>query len=265
MKIFKHIAVTVVVLLFAAACKKSENKKNDNANIEFSVVTVVDEAENYTSDTTIYNVITINYVEAKSNNPQDTAVVSNINKDFFAWLSPFFLTNEKYMLTEDNIKDAIANEIKAFIEDINTDETLADCETCRYAEFSVDTCKLYQTDKIVSIAYNYYQYSGGAHGYSGFATFNYDRQTAKSITIDNLSTNIAELTTIAEKVFVQKNGDIKDFWFENEKFYLPNIFYFTETQIVFYYSIYEIAPYAAGSVTVEIDYNQVKNLVEYIQ
>lgn len=264
MKLLKHIVIAAFAMLFVIACKKSEDKKNANADIEFNVISVTDGAANYTDDTTIYNAIKINYIEAINNNQQD-AVVDNINKDFFTWLSSFLFSEEGYAVTKNNIKDAIASEIKRFIKDINEDESFTDCETCRQAEFSIDTCGLYQTDKIISISYYYYTYSGGAHGLYGITTFNYNKQTTQPITIDNLSTNISELTAIAEKAFIKQNGDIKKFWFEHEKFYLPNIFYFTEKGIVFYYSIYEIASYAEGAITFELDYNQVKNLTEYVK
>jgi hypothetical protein len=263
MKILKHTVITVIAILFAVACKKNENNKNASTNIEFNVVTVADSTENYVSDSTISNVIKINYYEAKSNNTQDS-VADNINNDFYTWISSFLFVEENYAVTKDNINDATASEIKRFLKDIYEDESLADCETCRQAEFSIDTCGLYQTDKIISIVYSHYSYSGGAHGYYGITTFNYNRQTAEAITIDNLSTDIDELTAIAEKIFIQQNGDVKNFMFEDDKFYLPNIFYFTEKGIVFYYSIYEIASYAEGDITIELDYNQIKNLIEYV-
>ena len=266
MQIFKLLVVTCIIMIFIVACKKSDNKTNDNVtvNIEFNVITVADSVENYTNDSTLYNVIKISYFEAKGDSTQKL-FIDNINEDFFTWLSSFLFTEAQYTVTKNNINDVVTAEIKKFINDIDADESLIDCESCRNAELAIDASEFYQTDKIMSIVYSHYQYSGGAHGYYGIATFNYSKQTAEPITINNLSANIDELTTIAEKAFIRQIGDIKDFWFDGGIFYLPKIFYFTEKGIVFYYSIYEIACYADGAITLELEYNQVKNLIKYMK
>lgn len=266
MTIFKHLIITAIVIVFAAACKKNDNKKDNGTNVNFSLVTIVDSAKNYTQDTTIRNDVSISYLNAESNSPE-MSFADSINKDFFAWISPFYFAEKQslHLITKNNIKDAVASSIKKFIQNVSEDESLVDCETCKMAEFILDTVSLYQTGKIISIAYNFYHYSGGAHGYYGITAFNYDMQTTSRITPDNLSANIDELTAIAEKAFIRQHGDISDFNFDNNKFYLPKIFYFTEKGIVFYYSIYEIAPFAAGAITVELGYNEIKNIVEYIE
>ncbi|MDR0421143.1 MAG: DUF3298 and DUF4163 domain-containing protein [Prevotellaceae bacterium] len=253
-----QIVAATVLIMSAFACNTNKNK----SSIEFIPVTVTDSSSNYSDDTTMFNIIQINYLEAKSNT--DDSIANIINQDFFAYLQQFFFAeNADMTMTKDNIQDIIASEIKTFIKDISEEESLADCESCRIAELSIGS-SVYQTDKIISLVYRYYQYSGGAHGDSGCMAFNYNREDGAPITIDNLTADIDELTEIAEKAFVEQNGTLADYWFEDDRFYLPEVFYFEKNKIVFCYNIYEIAPYTAGSIILELNNDDVKHLIDYI-
>ncbi|MDR1348769.1 MAG: DUF3298 and DUF4163 domain-containing protein [Prevotellaceae bacterium] len=250
--------VAIVFIMSVFACKT-----NNKFNIEVTSKTVADSSCNYTDDTTINNVITINYLEAKCVSGEN-CIAETVNQDFFTWLKQFFFVDyNDTEITKDNLKDAVASEIKAFIKDVNEDESLADCESCRYAELSVSS-SLYQNSSIISSVYMYYQYSGGAHGGYGCTAFNYSKKDGTPITVENLSTNIDELTAIAEKAFVEQNGEITDYWFEDNKFYLPDVFFFTENKIEFYYNLYEIASYAAGAIVIELNNDDVKHLIDYL-
>ncbi|MDR0754025.1 MAG: DUF3298 and DUF4163 domain-containing protein [Prevotellaceae bacterium] len=256
MNILKQFAVTVICITFVFACKT-----NSKSNFEFMPVTVADSIQNYSNDTAISNIISIKYFDAKNTKSGDS-VADNINNDFFAWLEPFF-DNGGELLTKDNLKDAVASEIKRFIKDINEDESLADCESCKHAELFIDTRPVYQNGKIISLVYSFNQYSGGAHGTYGLATFNY-KKDGTPVTTENLSSDIDELTAVARQAFIRQNGELANFWFDNDEFYLSDVFYFTEKSVVFYYSLYEIAPYSAGDINVEINNDDVKHLIEYI-
>ncbi|MDR1985037.1 MAG: DUF3298 and DUF4163 domain-containing protein [Prevotellaceae bacterium] len=259
MKTLTKIIITVIFITSVFACKK-----NNKANLEFTVVTVADSSRNYTNDTTISNFISISYFESKKTNSENF-IADIINQDFFAWLGSFLFAEDSVTLTKNNLNDVIATDIKRFIKDTNEDESIIDCETCKHIELSIDTFLLYQNSKIVSLAYSYYQYSGGAHGFYGQIAFNYDKKDGTPVTIDNLSTNIAELTAIAEQAFIKQNGELKDYWFEDDVFFLPDAFYFTEGKITFYYSIYEIASFAAGDITVELNNDDIKHIIDYIE
>ncbi|MDR3227380.1 MAG: DUF3298 and DUF4163 domain-containing protein [Prevotellaceae bacterium] len=257
MKALKQIIIAAIFITAVFACKKS-----DKTNVEFTFITVADSTGNYTDDTTINCFISISYYDAKCNGNK-TFLADSINKDFFAWLS--ISEDSEIVVTRDNLKECVAAEINRFIKEINEDESLADCESCRYSEHIVEPQLQYQNSKIVSLVYSYYQYSGGAHGMYGITTFNYDKKDGTVVNIDNLSSNIDSLTVIAQKAFVEQNGSLDDFWFDDDGFYLPNTFYFDTDYIIFYYHLYDIAPYAAGDFKVMLSNDEVKHLVKYIE
>ncbi|MDR2652901.1 MAG: DUF3298 and DUF4163 domain-containing protein [Prevotellaceae bacterium] len=256
LSILKQFVVAAIFMTSVFACKT-----NNKSSLEFKLVTVADSSLNYSNDTTISNVISINYFEATAGDKN--SIADSINKDFFEWLGAFF-DNDGETLTKDNLKDVVASEIKKFIKEINEEDGyLFDCEACRHTELFVDAEPIYQNGKITSLVYSFYQYSGGAHGAHGITSFNYTKD-GTLVTIENLSTNIDELTAIAEQVFINQNGEVKDYWFDDDKFYLPDVFFFTENSIVFYYGIYEIAAYAAGDIYIELNNEEVKHLIDYI-
>jgi hypothetical protein len=262
MKKTGKLCIIVVAIIFVTsdfACKT-----DSKMNVEFTPIAVADSSSNYSDDTTINNVITVNYLEAKYANGENS-IADMMNHDFFAWLKQFFSNDyADITITKNNLKDVVASKIKTFIKDINEDEMLVNCESCRHAELSIESSS-YQNSNIVSLVHRFYQYSGGAHGNYGCTAFNYNKKDGTSIAVENLSTNIDGLTAIAEKAFVEQNGKLTDFQFENNRFYLPDVFYFTENGIVFYYNIYEIAPYATGAVILELNNDDVKHLVDYLK
>jgi hypothetical protein len=245
-----------ICMAFVFACKT-----DIKSNIEFTPLTVADSSHNYSNDTAINNIISIKYFEAKSEE-NGNSVANIINGDFFAWISPFFDIDSE-QITKNNLKNVVASSIKTFIKDINEDKLLVDCVSCKHAELLVEPRQAYQNDRIVSLVYSFSQYSGGAHGNYGIATFNY-KKDGTPLTVENLSTNIDELAKIAEQAFIKQNGELAKFQFDGGKFYLPDVFYFTEKSVKFYYSLYEIAPYAAGDIYVELDNDEVKHLIDYI-
>jgi hypothetical protein len=255
-KVLLNAIFTVICMASVIACKTDKK-----INFEFIPVSVADSSYNYSNDTAINGMVSIKYFEAKSEE-NGNYVADKINNDFFAWLSPFFEIDSE-QITKENMKDVVASSIKTFIKDVNENESLADCAPCKHAELFVEPRQVYQNDRIVSLVYSFRQYSGGAHGNYGTATFNY-KKDGTSVTLENLSTNIDELEEIAEQAFIKQNGELAKFQFDNNKFYLPNVFYFTEKSVVFYYCLYEIAPYSAGDIYVELDNDKVKHLIDYI-
>ncbi|MBM3921534.1 MAG: DUF3298 domain-containing protein, partial [Sphingomonadales bacterium] len=71
---------------------------------------------------------------------------------------------------------------------------------------------------------------------------------------------------IAEKTFrkakgMDDNADISKTWFWNGKFYLPDNFAYTEKGILFFYNVYEIAPYEQGETELLLDYQTLGKLL----
>jgi hypothetical protein len=251
---------TAVVALSLAAC----NSKNSAEKIEFvfTPASIIDHSKNYTDDKTINNNVDINYYEVSDKNKGETPFADSINKDFYyfvALMSSNF--DYKETLTKSNIKDFVSKEMKKFIDGVHK-KTIKH----RTSDFIVKPKNHYQNSKVVSLIYSVYESSSdAAHGISWFQPFNYDKQTCDMILWYDLTEKIDELTKICEKYFVEQNGEISSYNFQEGKFRMPNTFYFDKENIVFFYGVYEIANFNAGTIFIVVPNSEVKHLIKYIE
>lgn len=114
------------------------------------------------------------------------------------------------------------------------------------------------------------EFRGGAHG--TYATFflNFDLKTRKLIKLNDIFQPGYEkpLTDLLLNHLMQKTGtaSIEEL---QEKAYLlitemypSDNFYMSKNGIVFYYNIYEIAPYSSGTTELTLSYDEVKTLLK---
>jgi len=134
----------------------------------------------------------------------------------------------------------------------------------------VKTDVLRQSPKWVSVAHNFYVYSGGAHPNHATRYVNYDRATGHRLTLADLFQPDFEktLTGIAGRHFRQQEGLKpgqsleKDYFFEEGKFRLNANFTLTEAGLKFLYNPYEIKPYAAGGTELEIPFSELEGILK---
>lgn len=115
-------------------------------------------------------------------------------------------------------------------------------------------------------------YSGGMHSNVSCVSANYDLETGDPLTLgsimhmdatkdDFVDLILAELGQIAEENYLY--DDYKDCVHSHfscdESVYED--FYFTDSGLCFFFSPYEIAPYASGIITVEIPYDKLLGLI----
>lgn len=110
-----------------------------------------------------------------------------------------------------------------------------------------------------------YEYTGGAHGMPFLEYFIFDRKTGKQLALkDIVSTSEKDLKTLVGAAF-RKEAEETHFSFEEpeelEKTVADGVSYespcyLAEDGIVFYYTPYEIGPYAAGFPKVTIPYSE---------
>lgn len=120
---------------------------------------------------------------------------------------------------------------------------------------------------LFTVSYAYYAYYGGAHGMPGFSSVNYDLATKKELTLYDLvnAKDSTALKTLGEKYFridqeIAPNTSLSDsdyFW-DDGKFYFSDVFTITNDGLIFTFSPYEIAPYAAGMPGFTIPYADLK-------
>lgn len=106
----------------------------------------------------------------------------------------------------------------------------------------------YNSDNILSILIEYYEYTGGAHGMTYKINFNYYIDTGDKINLSSLfkeGFNYKEKIDESIKESMSKHPEI---YFE-DKFQGINddtSFYITKEGVVIYFPLYEIAPYSTG-------------------
>lgn len=124
---------------------------------------------------------------------------------------------------------------------------------------------------ILSTYFDQYQYSGGAHGNTIRTSVNWDLNTGKIITLDDIFQNqtyygeylinaIIELAEAQAKTnqFIFFDN-YRDTIFQN---FNPKNFYFTPSGITIFYQQYEIGPYSSGIIEFQLEYDSYHNCFE---
>ena len=136
-------------------------------------------------------------------------------------------------------------------------------------EINDDIDVVYNQKGLLVTINSLYEYTGGAHGLFSILCIVYDYTTESLVTFEDIFTGEYEkalVELINKKVreqFEMSAGES----FESKGFFVDEIpltenFALYSDHIYFVYNIYEIAPYAMGSIEVEISYTE---LSEYIR
>ncbi len=98
-------------------------------------------------------------------------------------------------------------------------------------------------------------YTGGANTFYNVDFANFNLTSGKKIRITDIipKENLSSLEKISKNVFCElkkiKDGNFEKagYWFKNKKFELNNNFAITDSGLVFFYNLYEIAPRSEGT------------------
>ena len=125
----------------------------------------------------------------------------------------------------------------------------------------------YESENLISIGINSEIFRGGAHGYRALSFLNFNPETGAQYSHEDLFT--PEFKDRAEKAFRQDqelpeedNINSTGFWFENDTFQLPQNIGFDEENVILIYNAYEVAPYAAGNIHIEIPKEEVETYLK---
>lgn len=134
------------------------------------------------------------------------------------------------------------------------------------ADISIENT--HQTETLVCFRCYKYLFTGGAHGYGGISFLFFDAETGESLDLEALVSDYSEFEKFAETRFreqfdVPTSGSINatGFLFEDDKFYLPEAVGIVEDKMVLIYNPYEIASYADGPITLEIQLDEIQNYI----
>ena len=136
-------------------------------------------------------------------------------------------------------------------------------------EASVEGELVNETPEVISIKYKLALFTGGAHGYTSITYLNFNPETGDLLTNDEIFK--PEFKDYAEKLFRKKNEIPEDssinstgFFFEDDKFQLPQNVGILKNKIVLRYNAYEVASYAEGGIQLEIPMDKAKDFIKIL-
>lgn len=127
----------------------------------------------------------------------------------------------------------------------------------------------YQTENIINVKLENYMFTGGAHGYSGNRSLIFNAKTGTTVNYAEMFTDQKAVTAMAEKKFrdkykipAGKNINSTGYFFENDKFILPQNIFYTEDGLLLYYNAYEVASYAEQQKEITLTYAELGGLLK---
>ena len=194
-----------------------------------------------------------------------------------------YTTQVPYLIVPDpDVAEDVINDFLTRIDPINTDaESILEAARSAYTGSSLWTpyvCSITYAPQrvdygILSLFGNDVRFSGGAHSVVTGVSINYDLITGKALSLTDILTDSTSADTVCQLVInaladlsteVTLNSDYETTVTDSFSGKLADngSWYLSQTGLCFYFSPYEIAPYSAGVVVVEIPYEKLTGIME---
>lgn len=128
-------------------------------------------------------------------------------------------------------------------------------------EATATVVETYRRENILTLEKRSYLFTGGAHGYGSVHFAHFDLKTGEELKTSELFHDLKGFITVAEKIFRKSQGlseegsiNAKGFWFEEDRFRLPEGIGLYEEGLLLIYNQYDIASYADGPIEVSINW-----------
>ncbi|WP_299337712.1 DUF3298 and DUF4163 domain-containing protein [uncultured Psychroserpens sp.] len=200
--------------------------------------------------------ISVNYPKATSTN-EGSELINSTLENYIA--NQLNLGDELSKNTK--IEDALKqfnNEFISFKEEFP--------EVSHKWEAFIDGEITYQSPELICIAVNSYLDTGGAHGNTHIKFLNFDAQTGKLLSKEDLILNTDELSKVVEKKLkteIKANADdqsMEDVFFGKD-FQLPESIGYSDEGLIILYNTYEIASYAQGIIEFTIPFEEISSFI----
>ena len=121
----------------------------------------------------------------------------------------------------------------------------------------------YNKNGYLSLVVDYYSYTGGAHGMTNKVAYNYDLKTGKEIALADIFKKEFSYKKYMNKEITSQMKNSKDIFFYDDGGFKTiadkQPYYISDGNIVIYFQLYEIAPYAAGFPEFRIPFSSVQD------
>lgn len=189
----------------------------------------------------------------------DKTSLSNINQQVLQQVSSFISFAEKGESFESYDKL-----MQNFIDSYEEIKTKFPNEPLPWeAEITAQAHRL--SKQLLSVHYDFYTFTGGAHGNHGRVAQFFDTETGQTLETKQLFVNYIGFEQLVKDKFYatyniepQDSLEEKGFLFENNRFYLPQNILMTNQKVIAYYNPYEIAPYASGATELSFSFEDIK-------
>lgn len=197
----------------------------------------------------------------------DVSVVCSSKRDVLKIIGEELETYPRLNNALETIGAEAAEQMSLFMAD-NTEYAMEEEEN-EYFNGYKDDSKMYvqrADDVIVSVKENAYQYTGGAHPMYAMSGLNIDPVTGEQLFITDVVTDFSKLVNVLNDKLIEKYGE-ETFYSVPEELlceYTPEQFSWTMGYqgITFYFSPYELAPYAAGTQVVTLWFNEAEEWID---
>jgi len=168
--------------------------------------------------------------------------------------------------------DIIRNFDITFIQDYTSMYESGEAEIDEYSSmWSVydEVSILFQKNGLIGFVSAGYEYTGGVHGTYGSSNYTYDSESDKLLMLEDLFVmNFdAELESainnqLRQDLQIEPEASLTDEGFFVEIVTATQNFMLSESAITFHYNVYEIAPYAAGSIDITVPYSAISGIIQ---
>ena len=115
------------------------------------------------------------------------------------------------------------------------------------------------------------EFTGGAHPSSYYTVLNFNPKTGEEVVLgdilkENYETALTDIliNNLAKQLQVENIEGIREkgYLYQDSEMFVSNNFILDKEKIVFIYNKYEIAPYALGDITINVTYDELKDLLK---
>lgn len=178
----------------------------------------------------------------------------------------YFLNFETEHSAE-NIAGAIASFVKAYHD--FAEEFPDDAQTLIW-EAQVDAKVVFENERLVTVEFKSFSYTGGAHGYEKTVFLSFDKKKGKELENWQLFKDYEGFEKLVETKFrkqenIPEAAQINDtgFMFNQNQFHLSENMGFTKKGVQLVYNSYEVASYADGPIILTITFEKANVYLKY--
>jgi hypothetical protein len=123
---------------------------------------------------------------------------------------------------------------------------------------------VYNKNNILSMSLEIYEYIGGAHGLNSLDYYHFDLYTGVTFTLEDLL-DVSEINTLIDLITARchelRKSTVPEIYEDAEISSCSN-FYVETDHFIFVYNPYEIAPYSAGYIKIDIPVSKIRPLLK---